>query len=84
MIQRILELARAAGLPVMNIQDGASDIDAGTLEDFARAIAQDCIDACDGQDPRPDWRWSDAEEFAESRAVKNCITVIRERFGMKE
>lgn len=43
MNQKIRELARAAGLPVMNIQYGDSDVDTDMLEDFARAIVQELV-----------------------------------------
>ena len=40
------------------------------------------VEKCNKKDPRPD-RYSDWEEFAASRKVRECITSIKEHFGVK-
>ena len=55
----------------------------GSLQKFAELIIEECIEQCNKKDPRPD-RYSDWEEFAESRKVRECITSIKEHFRVND
>ena len=56
---------------------------ADKVEKLAELLIKECIAQCNKNDPRPD-RYSDWEEFAESRKVRECITSIKEHFGVEE
>ena len=52
------------------------------MEKFAELLIKECINQCNKNDPRPD-AYSDWEEFAESRKVRECITSIKKHFGVE-
>ena len=90
MNERIKELAERAGMKPcadmakfgMNEDMNPYNCQEFMLEKFAELIVRECIEQCNKKDPRPD-RYSDWEEFAESRKVRECITSIKEHFGVE-
>ena len=87
MNERIRELAEQAGLKIKYWKTNPPTpmqilADYEQVDKFAELIVQECIEQCNKKDPRPD-RYSDWEEFAESRKVRECITSIKEHFGVE-
>ena len=62
--------------------EGSDYFQALEKEIFAELIVRECILQCEKRDPRPD-KYSDMEEFAESRKVRECVSSIKEHFGVK-